>query len=277
MRRNDFLKITCIFTAILALSLACLTSCFGSDKKDPSKTEPPETTPPVTTTAKPVTTTAATTAKTLPSVTQPPVKGKNLSISGSILPEGRSPLGVHVEWSASQSEKDENAILTFKIFLDCYSIHVAERRNCELVVNDKTLTFNTPTVTREENSKASYEIATLTHSIPNAVGSKTTVKVSVSYPFGGVYGDKKIDTLTASGTITLDQSAATTAKAPAVTTGKAPAATTGKTPVATTTGKAPAVTTAKLPVETTTKAPAATTTYNPQKPALPEAPLKTAA
>ncbi|NLE12463.1 MAG: hypothetical protein GX628_02175 [Clostridiales bacterium] len=283
-----FKRITALIIAAAAVFGLCACGLIGGGKNQETQ---PETDPPVT---QPVTTAPPPPPETTPAPeTQPPPPpiGKNLELKGVMRPEKRQKLGIHIEWSASQTETSANAVITLKVYLDCYSILVADK-NCTMTINGEEIKYKTPRISQEENVAASYLLATLTHSVANPSDTISEIKVWTAFPFGADYGSTYFGMLEVSGTILLatdeelsmiksESKSAAVDQPPAETVTiapetKAPETTAPEitTPVTTAPETAAPVTAAPETITPVTTVPEVTT-RNPNAPELPKSPFET--
>jgi len=160
----------------------------------------PETTIPEVTTAPETTMPIVTTA---PETEEPLPEGRNMSLSGRINPKDSNNLELHLEWTATQKADSPYATVTVKVYLDSYDIYVGLRDNCVFSINGVDKTFSTDMVSIKSEKLSSTLIYTDVSEILSPKGEKIDVPVSASYYFGNIYGSKKYDWLSVSGTITL--------------------------------------------------------------------------
>ena len=131
-----------------------------------------------------------------------------MALSGSF--KGTYGKGWHIrtDWSATQNIADNTSTITCKHYLDCdnyYSIYIGNRSNTS-VIDGKSYTFDSPSISNDGNGAYSKHVGTTSRTIShNADGSKSfsmSTKFYLKATLSGVY----VDSVSASsGTITLDK------------------------------------------------------------------------
>ena len=101
-------------------------------------------------------------------------------------------------------DNGDTITVTASVGIDCYSISVGARKDLgEITINGKTQTFSSPKITKEENVRSSIHFETLVFTVPKHISGETTLNISASWIFNGVYGGKELGTITINETITV--------------------------------------------------------------------------
>lgn len=219
-----------IFLSVALMLCLSLASCLGDNPAvttDPitsgifpepvttvntPDTDAPETTePPVAadtqTTADPVVTTPPDTAPitddTTAVVQHPHTPGRELG-SGYVLSDSGTKLNLLLNWSAVDGAEEGTAVITVKVFLECYSIFVGERYDGELGVGGEKINYNTPQLEIPGAGFNEIDFGTYTFTVNKSTLSKTTLPITASWHFRGVYAGLSVDYVTIDSNITFD-------------------------------------------------------------------------
>ena len=214
-------KIIILVSAIvLCLSL---TSCLGDKPPDPVTTgimpdpvvtaappittdstvteAPPETTEPPAVTDPPAT--EPVTEDTTEVIKHPHTPGRELG-SGFVISDSGTKLNLLLNWSAVDGPEDGTAVVTVKVFLECYSIFVGERFDGELGLGQEKLNFNTPQLEIPGAGFNEIDFGTYTFTVNKSDSASTTLPITASWHFRGVYAGLSVDTLVINDTITFN-------------------------------------------------------------------------
>lgn len=173
----------------------------------PATTEPPVTTEVPATSEAPVTTdppvTAPVTDDTTAVVPHPHTPGRALG-SGYLLSDSGTKLNLLLNWAVVDGPEEGTAVVTVKIFLECYSIFVGERYDGELTLGDSSINYSTPQLEIPGSGFNEIDFGTYTFTVNKTSGASTTVPVSVVWHFRGVYAGLSVEYVTIDSTITFD-------------------------------------------------------------------------
>ena len=101
-------------------------------------------------------------------------------------------------------ESSAAAVVTVKIFLECYSIFVGERYDGELTLGDSSINYSTPQLEIPGSGFNEIDFGTYTFTVNKTSGASTTVPVSAVWHFRGVYAGLSVEYVTIDSTITFD-------------------------------------------------------------------------
>ncbi len=170
-------------------------------------TEAPSTTEVIVTTEAPVVTdppvTEPVTEDTTAVVEHPHTPGRELG-SGYVVSDSGTKLNLLLNWSAVDGPEEGTAVITVKVFLECYSIFVGERYDGELSVGDEKINYNTPQLEIPGAGFNEIDFGTYTFTVKKAQASSTTLPITASWHFRGVYAGLSVDYVTIDSSITFN-------------------------------------------------------------------------
>ncbi len=173
----------------------------------PDDTDAPITTDPSVTTEAPVATdppaTAPVTEDTTAPVQHPHTPGRELG-SGFVISDSGTKLNLLLNWSAVDGAEEGTAVVTVKVFLECYSIFVGERFDGELGVGDEKINYNTPQIEIPGAGFNEIDFGTYTFTVNKSQSASTTLPITASWHFRGVYAGLSVDYVTIDSTISFD-------------------------------------------------------------------------
>ena len=171
------------------------------DYDAPATTEPaPVTEPPVSTDA-PVT--DPVTDDTTEAVKHPHTPGRELG-SGFVISDSGTKLNLLLNWTAADGEEEGTAVVTVKVFLECYSIFVGARNDGELGVGEERIRYDTPQLEIPGSGFNEIDFGTYTFIVQKSQASETTLPIIATWHFRGVYAGLSVDYVTIDSTITFD-------------------------------------------------------------------------
>ena len=171
------------------------------DTTVPDTTVPDVTTDAPVTTEEPVTTPAP--ADTTEVVQQPHSPGRALG-EGYVISNSGTKLNLLLNWSAVDGEKEGTAVVTVKVYLECYSIFVGERNDGELSVDGTRINYSTPQLEIPGSGFNEIDFGTYTFTVNKSTGATTTLPVYATWHFRGVYAGLSVDYVTIDSNITFD-------------------------------------------------------------------------
>ncbi len=177
-----------------------------SDSTDGTDAPPVTTAAPVTTEV-PVTTqpraTEPVTEDTDAPVQHPHTPGRELG-SGFVISDSGTKLNLLLNWSAVDGPEEGTAVITVKAFLECYSIFVGERFDGELGVGEEKINYSTPQLEIPGAGFNEIDFGTYTFTVKKAQSASTTLPITASWHFRGVYAGLSVDYVTIDSTISFD-------------------------------------------------------------------------
>lgn len=167
----------------------------------PITTESPVTTEAPVTTESPVTTPA--TEDTTAVIRPPHTPGRELG-SGILISDSGTKLNLLLNWTAVDGPEEGTAVVTVKLFLECYSIFVGERYDGELSVGGESINYHTPQLEIPGSGFNEIDFGTYTFTVNKSDASSTTLPISASWHFRGVYAGLSVDRVTVDSSISFD-------------------------------------------------------------------------
>ena len=166
----------------------------------PIITEPPVTDVVTTVTDTPVTEHITEEVTTVVRVPHQP--GRDLG-SGYVMSDSGTKLNLLLNWSAVDGEQEGTAVITVKLYLECYSIFVGERYDGEICVGDTKIGYNTPQLEIPGSGFNEIDFGTYTFTVNKSDASATTLPISASWHFRGVYAGLSVDFVTINSNISF--------------------------------------------------------------------------
>ncbi len=165
-------------------------------------TAAPTIAPTPTPTAKP--TTAPTPTPTVTPVPTPTPDPAGLALgSGSLRSDTGVPINVVAAWSA-ETVDNTRAKITVSVSLQSYSLFAtSSAKALTITVNGQNYTADVAALQIDSTEEVTTPIGTHSFTVDAPKGSSTTVPVEVTWRFGGSYSGVTLETVTASGEVTL--------------------------------------------------------------------------
>ena len=104
---------------------------------------------------------------------------------------------------AKSSTSEATAVITVKLYLECYSIFVGERYDGEISVGDTKIGYNTPQLEIPGSGFNEIDFGTYTFTVNKSDASATTLPISASWHFRGVYAGLSVDFVTINSNISF--------------------------------------------------------------------------
>ena len=188
-----------ITTAILPDPIVTTENPVVDDTTDvPVITEAPVTDPPITDAPA----TEAVTEEVTTVVKAPHQPGRALG-SGYVISDSGTKLNLLLNWSAVDGEQEGTAVITVKLYLECYSIFVGERYDGEISIGDTKIGYNTPQLEIPGSGFNEIDFGTYTFTVNKSDASATTLPISASWHFRGVYAGLSVDFVTINSNISF--------------------------------------------------------------------------
>lgn len=132
-----------------------------------------------------------------------------VSAAGSFKSTNDNYLKLRVDWETDYTSENDFVTVTAKVYLEHYSIFIGARNNGSVSINGEAITFSTPAINQEANTKKTPLIATHTVQIPYKPGETINADIYAKWHVSGIFNGKKIDWLEVSGKLTFNDSEAT--------------------------------------------------------------------
>ena len=159
---------------------------------DKPSTDKPSTDKPVT--DKPVT------EPTIPDTPVTPDKDE-ADRSGTFYSSDNSKFRLAVDWDSHVEKDSDTATVHFDIYLECYTIIVGSRSDGVIKIGDKSFTFKTARVNKEDNVLSRIKIASEGFDVD--ISESSQLDVAVKWHFKGSYSGIEYDWMEASEKISV--------------------------------------------------------------------------